>query len=210
MTLGARSAYLAGRWLANMSGGSTTWSSTDTRIRSSVRIGSPPWLRCAPPRYPSNLTPVSAEVQRAPRRTLEPPGRRGPARSESHGRVEVVSEETRTRVRRAAAPFLPVTVVRSEALTPRMVRVTLGGPELAAFERPQPAASIRLLVPESPDHELVLPAWAGNEWLLPDGRRAKEWIRTYTPGAFRPDAGRPPELDVDVVLHDGGVTSDWA
>src|SRR6516162_5714621 len=36
MTLGAWSAYLAGMCPENMSGGSTTWSSTDTRIRSSM------------------------------------------------------------------------------------------------------------------------------------------------------------------------------
>jgi NADPH-dependent ferric siderophore reductase len=117
---------------------------------------------------------------------------------------------TSARVRRAAAPFLPVAVVRTERPTPRMVRVTLSGESLAGFEQPQPAASIRLLVPQGPGVDLVLPTWAGNEWLLPDGRRAKEWIRTYTPGGFRPDASPTPELDVDVVLHGGGVTSDWA
>src|SRR4029077_3328424 len=35
---GATSRYFAGRWCSNTSGGSTTWSSTLTRMRSSVRI----------------------------------------------------------------------------------------------------------------------------------------------------------------------------
>ena len=124
--------------------------------------------------------------------------------------MDVEPTSSGNRVRRAAAPFLPVTVAATDRLTSRMVRLTLSGAALASFEPPRPAASIRLLVPESPDAALVLPDWAGNEWLLPDGRRAKEWIRTYTPGAFRPDAADGPELDVDVVLHGGGVTSDWA
>ena len=37
-TTGASGLYLAGTWLRNMSGGSTTWSSMLTRIRSSVCI----------------------------------------------------------------------------------------------------------------------------------------------------------------------------
>ena len=36
ITFGAWSLYLSGMCPANMSGGSTTWSSTDTRIRSSI------------------------------------------------------------------------------------------------------------------------------------------------------------------------------
>src|SRR5262245_47552113 len=38
-TRGARSRQRAARWPANMSGGSTTWSSTETRMRSSVSMG---------------------------------------------------------------------------------------------------------------------------------------------------------------------------
>src|SRR5437870_3706389 len=40
--LGARSFHLAGTWWSHMSGGSTTWSSTLTRIMSSRRIPGPP------------------------------------------------------------------------------------------------------------------------------------------------------------------------
>jgi NADPH-dependent ferric siderophore reductase len=111
------------------------------------------------------------------------------------------------RVRREAAPFLPVTVAATRPLTPRLLRVTLAGPALAGFAEPEPAASIRLLIPERPGAALVLPEWAGNEWLLPDGRRAKEWIRTFTPGDLRVsgEGDSAPELDVDVVLHGGGV-----
>src|ERR1700754_3121320 len=42
-TIGASALYLAGTWRRNMSGGSTTWSSMLTRIRSSasIRLSSP-------------------------------------------------------------------------------------------------------------------------------------------------------------------------
>src|SRR6478609_1748916 len=60
MTLGARSLYLAGRWLANMSGGSTTWSSTDTRIMSSVRMEVPLGCGERPTLPPTSDTRVSS------------------------------------------------------------------------------------------------------------------------------------------------------
>ncbi|MDQ4068214.1 MAG: siderophore-interacting protein [Actinomycetota bacterium] len=106
------------------------------------------------------------------------------------------------RLRRQPPPFRLVEVVGTERLSPRMVRVTLGGPELEGFAVDQPAASVRLLLPSPGTHDLVIPSWNGNEFLLPDGRRPA--IRTFTPhwsGA---------ELSVDVVLHGHGVASEWA
>src|SRR4051794_33724867 len=41
MFFGALSRHFAGTWLSNMFGGSTTWSSTLTRIMSSTRMGAP-------------------------------------------------------------------------------------------------------------------------------------------------------------------------
>jgi NADPH-dependent ferric siderophore reductase len=84
-----------------------------------------------------------------------------------------------------------------------MVRITLAGPELVGFGVDDPAASVRVLVPER--DELVMPTWTGNEFLLPDGRRPL--LRTLTPRRADPDTG---ELDIDVVLHGGGALSDWA
>ena len=87
-----------------------------------------------------------------------------------------------------------------------MVRVTLSGPDLDGWALDEPAASVRLLLPSPGSSELVLPAWHGNEFLLPDGNRAT--IRTLTPRRFDPEAR---ELDVDIVLHDGvGAASGWA
>src|SRR2546421_10272005 len=41
-SFGASSTYFDGRWSRHMSGGSTTWSSTETRIRSSSCMPVPP------------------------------------------------------------------------------------------------------------------------------------------------------------------------
>jgi NADPH-dependent ferric siderophore reductase len=86
-----------------------------------------------------------------------------------------------------------------------MVRVTLGGPDLEGLTVEHPAASVRLLFPSPGMHELVIPSWNGNEFLLPDGRRPT--IRTFTPRRVDPQA---LELDVEIVIHGGGVASEWA
>jgi NADPH-dependent ferric siderophore reductase len=109
-----------------------------------------------------------------------------------------------TRVRREPPPFRRVSVARTRALSPHMVRVTLAGPALEGLTIDEPAASVRVLVP-SASHELILPRWTGNEFLMPDGRRPP--IRTFTPRALDADA---LELEIDVVLHEGGVASEWA
>jgi NADPH-dependent ferric siderophore reductase len=110
-----------------------------------------------------------------------------------------------TRLRREPPRFRPVAVRRVERLTPRMVRVTLAGPDLAGLTVEQPAASVRMLLPSAGAGELVVPTWNGNEFLLPDGRRPT--IRTFTPWRVDPEA---LELDVGIVVHGGGLASDWA
>lgn len=108
-------------------------------------------------------------------------------------------------LRREPPTFRRVTVRRSIDLTPRMKQLTLGGPGMAGFALSEPAASVRLLVPLPGTPGLVLPAWTGNEFLLPDGLRPG--IRTFTPLRFDPEA---LELDLAVVLHGSGVVSPWA
>ena len=85
-----------------------------------------------------------------------------------------------------------------------MVRVTLGGAELAGMPRPEPAASVRLLLP-TPGADVVVPAWNGNEFLLDDGTRPT--IRTFTPRRLNLEA---LELDLDMVIHEGGIAAAWA
>lgn len=86
-----------------------------------------------------------------------------------------------------------------------MARVTLAGAELEGLTVEDPAASVRLLLPSPGAQKLVIPRWNGNEFLLPDGRRPT--IRTFTPRRVDPEA---LELDLDVVVHGGGVASEWA
>lgn len=91
-------------------------------------------------------------------------------------------------------------------MTPRLVRLTLGGPELAGLMVAEPAASVRLLLP-APDAGGVLemPAWNGNVFLLSDGRKAP--IRTFTPLRLDGDA---LELQLEIVIHGAGLASSWA
>lgn len=107
--------------------------------------------------------------------------------------------------RREPPPFRHIEVLGTAELTPHMVRVTFGGGELEGFVVGEPAASVRLLLPAPGTDELVIPRWNGNEFLLPDG--ARPTIRTFTPRRF--DAAALT-LDLDMVIHEGGVASSWA
>jgi NADPH-dependent ferric siderophore reductase len=105
-------------------------------------------------------------------------------------------------VRRPPPPFVPVAVVAVRHLSPRMVRVTFGGPGTGSLAPELPAASVRLLLPAG-DGNVVVPDWDGNVFLLPDGSRAP--IRTLTP--LRVDRSG---IDLEVVVHPGGRLSRWA
>lgn len=109
------------------------------------------------------------------------------------------------RIRREPPPFRRVAVTAVTALTPRLIRVTVGGPELDGLVIEQPAASVRLLLPAPGSSELVVPAWQGNEFRMPDGSRPT--IRTLTP--LRLDSTLR-ELDLEIVVHEGGAASAWA
>ena len=84
-----------------------------------------------------------------------------------------------------------IEVVRSRMLTPHMLRLTLGGQELADFPDDSNSAYIKLKMTSPP----------------PDSDE-RPMIRTYTVRAFNADK---LELDVDFVMHaDQGPASDWA
>lgn len=108
------------------------------------------------------------------------------------------------RTRREPPPLRVVEVVDRRELSPRMMGLTFAGDGLREMQPPDPASSIRLLVPE-PGAELVIPTWEGNEFLLPGGGRPT--IRTFTPLRHDPDAGT---VDVEIVRHPGGAVSAWA
>lgn len=97
-------------------------------------------------------------------------------------------------------------VRRSERLTPRMVRVTLGGDELAGFPGDGPDRRIRMFFPAPGQVRPAVPraSTAGPVWPAGEARPA---MRTYTVRRFDPAAG---ELDVDFVLHGAGPATEWA
>jgi len=107
------------------------------------------------------------------------------------------------RTRRPAPPFRRATVVATEAVTPRLTRVTVEGEELVGLPMPEPAGSVRLLIPEP--GTLELPTWAGNNFVYADGHRPT--LRTLTPVATDPALGR---LALEVVQHAGGQAATWA
>ncbi len=109
------------------------------------------------------------------------------------------------RARREPPRFRRVEVARVEPVSPRLYRVTLTGAELEGLTVDEPAASVRVLLPEPGSTVLVLPRWKGNEFLAPDGRRPI--IRTFTPRRVEAVAF---ELDIEVVIHGRGAASAWA
>ena len=99
-----------------------------------------------------------------------------------------------------------VEVRRITRLTPRMVRVTLGGGQMEGFESNGPAEHFRLYLPDGETGELVLPVEGPEGYGFPEDR-PRPASRAYTPRRWDPDAG---ELDVDIALHDHGPGAAWA
>ena len=98
-------------------------------------------------------------------------------------------------------------VRRSAQITPRMVRVTLGGDELAGFGGDGPDRRIRMFFPVPGQDRPAVPRAMSGGPVWPAGA-ARPAIRTYTVRRFDAAVG---ELDVDFVLHEGhGPAAAWA
>ncbi len=97
-------------------------------------------------------------------------------------------------------------VRRSERLTPRMVRVTLGGDELSGFPGDGPDRRIKMFFPAPGQDRPAVPRASTGGPVWPAGE-ARPAIRTYTVRRFDAGAG---ELDVDFVLHGEGPATEWA
>lgn len=96
---------------------------------------------------------------------------------------------------------------RSEQVTPRMIRVTLGGDELAGFAGEGPDRRIKMFFPVPGQDRPAIPRAASGGPVWPAGE-ARPAIRTYTVRRFDAATG---ELDVDFVLHEGhGPAAAWA
>lgn len=95
-------------------------------------------------------------------------------------------------------------VVRTQRLTPSLLRMTLGGPGLSGFESHAPDEHIRLIFPDPDTGELRVPERDGVRLRWP---RPMPPSRQYTVRRLDPTA---QELDIDIVLHRGGLASGWA
>lgn len=100
-------------------------------------------------------------------------------------------------------------VLRRESVTPRMVRVVLGGPGLTGFESHVPDEHVKLVFPD-PDGvtrpPTELPDGSSLEWPRPFPPNREYTIRRYDRAA-QEGAG---EVWIDFVVHAGGLASDWA
>ncbi|WP_219273399.1 MULTISPECIES: siderophore-interacting protein [Pseudomonas] len=94
-------------------------------------------------------------------------------------------------------------VLRVVDITPRMRRITLGGPELAGFISLGSDDHIKLLFPQNAAEQAALDNPDFN--LRGDGPQPA--MRDYTPRRYDLDIG---ELDIDFVLHGDGPASTWA
>src|ERR1022692_2718866 len=81
-------------------------------------------------------------------------------------------------------------------ITPRLLRVTLAGPQLAGFRTEAPTDHVKVF----------FPAQRGAEPVVRPGQ-APGASRTYTIRAFTADPG---QLDIDIVLHGDGAGTRWA
>ncbi|MGR3888034.1 siderophore-interacting protein [Pseudomonas sp. 1152_12] len=94
-------------------------------------------------------------------------------------------------------------VLRVVDITPRMRRITLGGPELAGFISLGSDDHIKLLFPQNAAEQAALESPGFS--IKGDGPQPA--MRDYTPRRFDLSIG---ELDIDFVLHGDGPASTWA
>ena len=89
-------------------------------------------------------------------------------------------------------------------VSPGILRLTLQGPELAGFHTYHADDHVKLVFP---DADGTLRAPVPNAELELDWPRPSPPTRTYTIRRYDPHA---LELDLDFVVHEGGLASDWA
>ncbi|RKS72253.1 NADPH-dependent ferric siderophore reductase [Actinomadura pelletieri DSM 43383] len=126
-------------------------------------------------------------------------------RSDPRGRV-AEHHRSGTGVARIGYPIevRTATVARRERLTPNMLRLTLGGPGLAGFHSYQCDDHIKIVFPDA-DGTLRTPVPGDDlelDWPRPLPPTRKYTVRRYDEKAL--------ELDLDFVLHPGGLASAWA
>ncbi len=99
-------------------------------------------------------------------------------------------------------------VVRTRRITPHMLRVTLGGEEIAGFPEGREGSQIKILLPRAGQVKPIIPTYNEQGGLNFPAVEQRAFARSYTLRSHRPAEG---EIDVDFVLHgDEGIASGWA
>jgi NADPH-dependent ferric siderophore reductase len=94
-------------------------------------------------------------------------------------------------------------VRRSERISPSMVRLILGGDDLAGFVSLGFDDHVKIVIPPPGATELRLPTQGS---VLPEGAEPSA-MRDFTPRKYDAEAG---ELTIDFALHEAGPATAWA
>lgn len=114
------------------------------------------------------------------------------------------THRTAQRVRHALR-FRHLSVLRTQKISPHMVRITLGGADLAGFNSPGFDDHVKVFFPDAVTGELVLPHGPPGSDAPQEGPRPT--MRDYTPRGFDPAA---LTLEIDFALHEAGPATTWA
>src|SRR5690606_27374437 len=103
--------------------------------------------------------------------------------------------------------FYDATVRSSRYVTPGMIRLTFG--DLGGYPTTGVADEyMRFFFPNEQTGRLHLPHIdEEGRWTYPDGGLDAIRYSTYTVRAHRPESN---EIDIDFVVHAGGLASEWA
>lgn len=112
----------------------------------------------------------------------------------------------RTRVVMQDLKFRMTQVKQVEKVTPRMLRITVTGDDLANFQTNSPDDHLKVLIPAEGQEKPALPVIGEQGFGYPDGATPPE-RRDFTPRRFDPEAR---ELVLEFVLHGDGPAASWA
>ncbi len=101
--------------------------------------------------------------------------------------------------------FRRLQVLAVEHPAARLIRVTLGGEQLAGFNSPGFDDHVKLFFPDPQSGHLLLPESGPEGPVWPDD--ARPVMRDYTPHSHDAEAGT---LQLDFVVHEAGPATDWA
>lgn len=124
--------------------------------------------------------------------------------SQAQNTTSSTPDRTPRRVRHELR-FRQLTVQAVQRLTPHLVRVTLGGEQLAGFHSPGFDDHAKIFFPDAQSGVLTLPTAGPEGPVWPEG--ARPTMRDYTPGRYDAAAGT---LELDFALHEAGPATQWA